>query len=121
MATRGASWASAGVTAAPARTIPNSAQRARMLTMSRSAPGFLGLFHSLRLVRLVGLGLVRLRCQLRMPALVAADDVAEALVGQQPLRLHRLEDPAPAAIALLPGRDLVERQRGRGSALLLRL
>src|SRR5262249_32148625 len=44
-----------------------------------------------------------------MMALEATDDLAEVLVRHQALRLHLLEDLAPAGVALLRG-DLVERE-----------
>src|SRR5215831_18888546 len=44
-----------------------------------------------------------------MMALEATDDLAEVLVRHQALRLHLLEELAPAGVALLR-RDLVERE-----------
>src|SRR5215475_2748340 len=60
-----------------------------------------------------------------MMALKAADYLAEVLVRHQALRLHLLEDLAPAGVALLRG-NLVEREwRGpstrRGLRRVLRL
>src|SRR5215470_8872578 len=55
-----------------------------------------------------------------MMALEATDDLAEVLVRHQALRLHLLEELAPAGVALLRG-DLVERQWLGPSARGLRL
>src|SRR5262252_7130954 len=95
--------------------------------MLRLTSGLLYLFRLLRLVGLVQLFWlrgVRLVRNLRMMALEATDDLAEVLVCHQALRLHLLEDLAPAGVALLRG-DLVEREwRGpsaRGLCLLCSL
>src|SRR5262249_15667293 len=50
-----------------------------------------------------------------MMALEATDDLTEVLVCHQALRLHLLEDLAPAGVALLRG-DLVEREWRRPAA-----
>src|SRR5215510_3317641 len=54
-----------------------------------------------------------------MMTLEATDDLAKVLVCHQALRLHLLEDLAPAGVALLRG-DLVERQWRGPSARGLR-
>src|SRR5262249_50552920 len=84
--------------------------------------GLLDLFRLLRLVgllQLVWLCGVRLGRHLRMMTLEATDDLAKVLVCHQALRLHLLEDLAPAGVALLRG-DLVERQWRGPSARGLR-
>src|SRR5438128_3812372 len=83
--------------------------------MRRSAAGLFRPRRLVDLLRLVGfLHLVGLRDvwlgrDLRMMALEAADGLTEVLVRHQALRLHVLEDLAPARVLLLRG-NLVERE-----------
>src|SRR6266852_300962 len=100
--------------------------------MPRSAAGLFRPRRLVYLLRLVGLlwlvGFLHLAWlrdvwlgrDLRMMALEVADGLTEVLVGHQALRLHLLEDLAPARVLLLR-RNLIKREWRGPSARGLRL
>src|SRR5262249_60547051 len=82
-----------------------------------------GLFDLLRLVRLLqffGLRVVRLGGELGVMVFEVADGLTEVLVRHEALRLHLLEDLAPAGVPFLLCRNLVQRQRCGASTLAWR-
>src|SRR5437867_13067067 len=123
---RGSSWASAGRTPTTARTSPSSASWTRRRVMPRSAAGLFWVRRLVDLLRLggllqlFGLRVVRLGGELGMTVLKTADGLTEVLVRHQALRLHVLEDLAPARVLLLRGNLRSEERRGP-SARCLRL
>src|SRR5262245_44266021 len=78
------------------------------------------LLEFVRLLQFVGLRVVGLGRELGMMVLEVADGLTEVLVRHKALRLHLLEDLAPAGMLLLRC-DLVERQRRGRAVRLLRL
>src|SRR5262249_58781883 len=75
------------------------------------------LLEFVRLLNLVGLRVVGLGRELGMMMLEVADGLTEVLVRHKALRLHLLEDLAPAGVPFLLRRNLVERERRVRSAL----